>query len=321
MNIQEEDVLKKYKAPESYIDFFRPAERYTEICFKLGEEYHQAIISGNKLPSDANEIFAKNETSYINMLGKVLTVFEQEVKKGKIGNNQFPIKEWKYLSNRDETRFLMRDFYKLYALTSESLIKNDADYLVYPLSSLNAEEHSKVLGNLSNPQTFLKFIKSISKINPEILNDKSFNPLESMVNEGNPEFLKIALNDSRIQDMVKEGKIRPIEKIEIDGDLIKRLGSTFDNEKKKNIINSLKVLSEHDLLNKQLNDLNSKNKNDYMLFSQIQPADKLSYSDIYLYSNNSVSLFIDNNDKLVEAFKLQEEKRSYQPVSRNRMNY
>lgn len=321
MNIQEEDILKKYKAPESYIDFFRPAERYTEICFKLGEEYHQAIISGNKLPSDANEIFAQNEKSYINMLGKVLTVFEQEVGKEKIGNNQFPIKEWKYLSNRDETRFLMRDFYKLYALTSESLIKNDADYLVYPLSNLNAEEHSKVLGNLSNVQTFLKFIKSISKINPEILNDKSFNPLESMVNEGNHELLKIALNDSRIQDMVREGKIRPIEKIEIDGDLIKRLGSTFDNEKKKNIINSLKVLSEHDLLNKQLNDLSSKNKNDYMLFSQIQPADKLSYSDIYLYSNNSVSLFIDNNDKIVEAFKLQEEKKSYQPVSRNRMNY
>lgn len=318
MNI-EEGILKQYTAKENYFDFYRPPLDYSEICFKFGSEYHQDVISGKPLPSDANEIYEENEKSYMRIMGKILTVFENEVGKGKISAEGFPIKDWKHFTNRDETRFIMNDFYKIYAMTAETIIKLKADYLVYPLISLTPEEHSKILGNLSNPQTFIKFIKSIEKISPNVLKSDSFNPLESIVNEGNHEFLRIALEDSRIQDMIKEGKIKPIEKMEIEGDLIRRLASDFDNKKKTNIVNCIKILSEYGLLEKQLKGIETQNKNEYMLLNQIQPADKLSYSDIYLYSMNNVPLFSNNNEKIVNAFRIQEDKRSYDPTLRNKI--
>lgn len=318
MNIEEEKILNQYNVKENYFDFYRPSKDYSEICFKFGSEYHIAAINGASLPVDANEIYEENEKSYIKILGKILTVFESEVAKGKIDSKGFPIKDWKHFTNRDETRFIMNDFYKIYAMTAESIIKSKADYLVYPLINLTPEEHSKVLGNLSNTQTFIRFIKSIESISPHVLKDESFNPLESIINEGNPEFLKLALEDSRIQDMVKEGVIKPIEKIEIDGDLIRRLASDFDNKKKTNIVNCIKILSEYGLLEKQLKGIDSKNKNNYMLLNQIQPSDKLSYIDVYLYSINNVPLFSNNNAKIVSNFKLQEEKRGYEP-SKSRM--
>lgn len=311
MNIEEESILDNYKKSSlSLLDQHMPNEKYTDLCFNYGGEYLNLTKQGKSLPADSPTIFKQNEDAYISMLSLVLNKFKDYVDSEVFSVDQFPVREWKYIANREETRFLMRDFYELYALTTESIINNkNSDFLIQVLGRLDGEECSKIMGNLKDPKTVVTLMNSIERVRPELLSDESFNPLASMVNEGNHKLLKVALVDEGINDLFKRGKIKAIDNIGISGDLLKRLGSTFDQEKKKNIIEAIKVLSSFDLLNDMQKDLHEKDPQFYMSISQIEPEDRLSYSEIVLFSKNEVPIFSNNNDRLVREYKIHEEKR------------
>lgn len=287
-----------------------PTGNFVNFSAQLSMRVKNDIYNENEEIPRLKEMKDKLKFAYLELFQDCIEKFGNAVNENQISIYNFPIKEWVYLANDEDTRFVYPSFYELFAQTIENAQLKQNDIFIYMSNDLKPKELSEIVARLKKVETVHTFVKDLQRINPMIIEDENFHPFEDMINIGNHELLKHSLDSAKINQLVSERLLKDIEKVSIDSNLILRLGSEDDILTKKNIVKSLCVANDYGLLQKQLHDVKNKNKSHYSALSHIKVDSKLNYAEVYLFSNNNIALFENNNERLVKLKKIQDEKMS-----------
>lgn len=302
----ENELLEQYASKDEGNEVFMPPIPLFTAILDTSKVIEENIYKERNV---ANFEQVKNDLNktYLTTFIQSLQSFAKAVNNGKFKLDEYPIAEWKYLAGED-SRFIMHNFPKLFAMVNENAQVNNYDVFIYAAQSLSPKDFSSIVGNFNDDEKFAKFTSDLHKLFPEKVRSPDFNPLEDAISLGNYELVKKMKTSSKINELLMQGILKKIDKISIDTNLILRLASFEDMEVKKNIVKSICEAENNGFIRVSKAEIESKNKAHYGTLSHIETDKKLSYADIYMFSNNGVSLFTNNNERLIKLKKIQDEK-------------
>lgn len=299
--------LKQYERKKEGNEVLMPSEDFKELCQDLSALIKDNIYSKKNIENIQQHQNKIIET-YLDHFSQSFINFAEMVNSQKLTINDHPIKDWKWLANDENTRFVLPSFYKLAGNTIENMNVKNYDVFIFALKTLNPKEISQIIANFSSPDTVINFVRDLKKIAPDVLQSDKFNPIEDMLNEGNGELFKNCVKNNDIFNLIRDGDLKSFYDLSIDTNLLLRLNSDFDLRHKKNIVKAIMVANENGFLENHLKDMDKTNKDLYGKLSNIDVDSVLGYKDIYLFSMNEVSLFENNNERLVNLKQSQDEK-------------
>lgn len=314
MHFNEEELLKKYEMAIQKNEILMPNNDFVRFCKNMSNQIKNSIYSEEENKSEKMEnLKSKTKAIYIEAMAKSFIKFGESINSNELTINDFPVKDWFYLAESEETRFALPDFHSLTADAIKSLSVKNYNLFVYALKNTRPDDISKILANFESPEMLCDFTRDLNNVYPEIVSSPYFTPLTDIINEGNYRLLERVLVNREIDDFKRNGKLKDFEILGVETNIILRLNSDYDLIKKKNIVKALCVASENRILDSHLKDLGSKNKARYSSILNIPVDKKLSYADIYLFSQSNVPLFENNNQRLIDMKKIQDEKLKCSP--------